>query len=93
MSKKLSEFILLTITAWMLSGCHSSRDTLFKATKEHASVDNIRKAIFPLFSKYHYSPLSQGDMVVPFKEIPYEIRSLPLFSTIPKNNHSHPTGN
>ena len=55
-------------------------------TKEHASADIIRKAALPLFAKHHYNPLSQDDTVVPFKEIPEEIKSLPVFSKIPQNN-------
>ena len=84
--KQIIRFSWMMISVWMLSGCHSRQDTLFKATKEHASSDEIRKAALPLFSKYHYNSINQNDMVVPFKEIPKEIKSLPVFSKIPQNN-------
>ena len=81
----MRKIIWLLIMPWMLSGCHSRQDALFEATKERASADDIRTAALPLFSKYHYSSDNQG-MVVPFNEIPESIKSLPVFSTIPKNN-------
>jgi hypothetical protein len=69
--------------ALILLGCDSPHQKSFKATKEYAHAEDIRKVVLPLFSKYHYEALSQE--AIPEKEIPEKIRSLPVFTTLPKD--------
>ena len=78
--------VCLTIIALIVVSCDSRQEKLINATKQSADADDIRKAVAPLFVKYHYDPNSQADTDVPIKDIPEEIKSLPLFTFLPKKD-------
>jgi hypothetical protein len=69
----------------MVVSCGSSQEKFMNTTRQSANADSIRKAVAPLFLKYHYDCHSQADTDVPTKAIPEEIKSLPLFTFLPKD--------
>jgi|SRR5579859_1639887 len=76
--------VCLTLIVLMAVSCVSRQEKFIHATRQSANADSIRKAVAPLFDKYHYDDHSQHDTDVPLKAIPEEIKSLPLFTFLPK---------
>jgi hypothetical protein len=81
---QIAYVICVTVIAAMAVSCSSRQEKFINATKQSGNADSIRKAVEPLFIKYHYNDSNQIGTDVPRKAIPEEITSLPLFTFLPK---------
>jgi hypothetical protein len=88
-TSKSSSLASIVIVVFLISiilgvlGCSRQRAS-FKDTEKNCHSADIRNVVLPLFSKYKYPSEENGTgNVMPFSEVPKEIKSLPVFSTLP----------
>jgi hypothetical protein len=77
--------VFLALIALMSVSCDTRQEKFINATRQSANAELIRKAVVPLFNRYHYEDNIQHDTDFPTKAIPEEIKSLPLFTFLPRD--------